>query len=62
MDDLYVSGIPWNSDDMVTFGQAIREGFLEVCSGDVAKLLGRPPRSVRQMIADNVDMLRGAAG
>ena len=62
VDDLYVSGIPWNSDDMVTFGQAIREGFLEVCSGDVAKLLGRPPRSVRQMIADNVDMLRGAAG
>jgi NAD(P)H dehydrogenase (quinone) len=32
VDDLSVAGIPWNSDDMVTFGQAIREGFLEVCS------------------------------
>lgn len=62
VDDQSVSGIPWNSDDMVTFGQAIREGFLEVCSGDVECLLGRPPRSVRQMIEDNAEMLRAAAG
>lgn len=61
VDDQYVSGIPWNSDDMVSFGRAIREGFLEICSGDAARLLGRPPRSVRQMIAENVEMLRGAA-
>ncbi len=62
VDDQSVSGIPWNSDDMVTFGQAIREGFLEVCSGDVERLLGRPPRSVRQMIEENAEMLRAAAG
>ncbi|WP_374531933.1 SDR family oxidoreductase [Novosphingobium sp.] len=62
VDDQYVSGIPWNSDDMVTFGQAIREGFLEICSGDVERLLGRPPRSVRQIIEDNAAMLKGAAG
>lgn len=62
VDNLEVGGIPWNSDDMVTFGAAIREGFLEVCSGDVERLLGRPPRSVRAMIEANADMLRGAAG
>lgn len=62
VDDHYVGGIPWNSDDMVTFGQAIREGFLEMCSTDVETLTGRPARSVRQMIEENVGMLRAAAG
>ncbi len=62
VDDQYVGGIPWNSDDMITFGRAIREGFLEVCSNDVEKLTGRPARSVRQMIEENADMLRSAAG
>ncbi len=61
VDDQTVGGLPWNSDDMVTFGQAIREGFLEICSGDVEKLTGSPARSVRQMIEENVDFLRGAA-
>lgn len=61
VDDQTVGGLPWNSDDMVTFGQAIREGFLEICSGDVEKLTGRPARSVRQMIEENVGFLRGAA-
>lgn len=61
VDDQTVGGLPWNSDDMVTFGQAIREGFLGICSGDVEKLTGRPARSVRQMIEENVDFLRGAA-
>lgn len=58
VDDLEVGGIPWNSDDMVTFGQAIREGFLELCTDDVERLTGRKARSVRQMIEDNVEMLR----
>lgn len=62
VDDHYVGGIPWNSDDMVTFGQAIREGFLEICSADVETLTDRPARSVRQMIEENVGMLRAAAG
>lgn len=61
VDDHYVGAIPWNSDDMVTFGAAIRGGFLAISSGDVERLLGRPARSVRQMIAENADMLRGAA-
>ncbi len=58
VDDQSVAGIPWNSDDMVTFGQAIREGFLEVCTDDVERLTGRKARSVRQMIEDNAQMLR----
>ncbi|NBC36580.1 NAD(P)H-binding protein [Novosphingobium sp. FSY-8] len=61
VDDQYVKGIPWNSDDMVTFGRAIREGFLAICTDDVLRLTGRPARSVRQMIEDNADMLRAAA-
>lgn len=60
VDDLEVAGIPWNSDDMVSFGRAIREGFLELCTDDVERLTGRKARSVRQMIEDNVEMLRGA--
>ena len=61
VDDQFVSGIPWNSDVMVSFGRAIREGCLAVRSGDAERLLGRPPRSVRQMIAEHADMLRAAA-
>ena len=45
---------------MVSFGRAIREGFLELCTNDVERLTGRKARSVRQMIEDNVEMLRGA--
>ena len=60
VDDQSVAGIPWNSDDMVTFGQAIREGFLEVCTDDVERLTGRKARSVRAMIEANVELLRGA--
>jgi NAD(P)H dehydrogenase (quinone) len=61
VDDQYVGGIPWNSDDMVTFGEAIRGGYLAVCSDDVEKLTGRKARSVREMIEANKDMLRAAA-
>jgi NAD(P)H dehydrogenase (quinone) len=60
IDNAEVNGIPWNSDDMVTFGAAIREGFLEVCTGDVERLTGSPARSVRQMIEENVAMLRAS--
>ncbi len=60
VDDQTVAGLPWNSDDMVTFGQAIREGFLQVCTDDVERLTGRKARSVREMIEANAEMLRGA--
>ena len=61
VDDQYVGGIPWNSDDMVSFGRAIREGFLAVCSNDVERLTGRPARSVRLLIETHAGMLRAAA-
>ncbi len=57
VDDQSVAGIPWNSDDMVTFGTAIREGFLELCTDDVERLTGRKARSVRQMIEENLELL-----
>jgi NAD(P)H dehydrogenase (quinone) len=60
VDDVSVGGIPWNSDDMVTFGQAIREGFLDICTDDVERFTGRKARSVRAMIEANVGMLRGS--
>lgn len=60
VDDQSVAGIPWNSDDMVTFGQAIRGGFLEIVSDDVERLTGHKAGSVRSMIEQNVAMLRNA--
>jgi NAD(P)H dehydrogenase (quinone) len=60
VDDQSVAGIPWNSDDMVSFERAIREGWLDICTGDVEMLTGRKPRSIRQMIAGNAAMLRRA--
>jgi NAD(P)H dehydrogenase (quinone) len=60
VDDQVIAGIPWNSDDMVTFGRAIREGFLEVRTDHVEKLTGRKARSVRALIEANAEMLREA--
>jgi NAD(P)H dehydrogenase (quinone) len=60
VDDQSVAGIPWNSDDMVSFERAIREGFLDVCTDHVERLTGRRARSVREMIQSNVEVLRRA--
>ena len=60
VDDQVVAGISWNSDDMVSFEAAVRGGYFSVISDDVELLLGRPPRSVREMIEANVEMLRNA--
>ena len=61
VDDQTVAGIPWNSEDMVTFEQSIREGFLDVCTNDVEKLTGRKARSVRELIEANAEFLRKVA-
>jgi NAD(P)H dehydrogenase (quinone) len=58
VDDQSVAGIPWNSDDMVSFERAIREGFLDICTNDVERLTGRKARSVREMILANAEVLR----
>jgi len=42
--------IPWASEGMVTFGQSIREGFMDVTSDDVERITGRPPRTLRSVL------------
>ena len=41
--------IPWASEGMVTFGQSIREGFMDVESDDVERITGRTPRTLRSV-------------
>ncbi|MGZ8361125.1 MAG: NAD(P)H-binding protein [Allosphingosinicella sp.] len=61
VDDQIVAGIPWNSDDMVTFEAAVREGWFAVISDDVERLTGRAPNGLRAMFGENADLLRAAA-
>ena len=42
--------IPWASEGMVTFGQSIREGFMDVESHDVERITGRAPRTLRSVM------------
>ncbi len=49
-DDANAAPIPWSSDDMVTFEQAIREGFLDVRTDCVERLTGRPPRTLESVL------------
>jgi NAD(P)H dehydrogenase (quinone) len=41
--------IPWASEGMVTFGQSIREGFMDIESSDVERITGRKPRTLRSV-------------
>ena len=45
--------IPWSSDDMVSFGQAVREGFFDVLTDHVERLTGRKPRSLRDVMLEH---------
>ena len=49
-DDPTTAPIPWSSDDMVTFGQSIREGYFNVLSDSVERLTGRKPRTLRSVL------------
>lgn len=42
--------IPWASEGMVTFGQAIREGNFAVISDTVERITGQKPRSLRSVL------------
>lgn len=48
--------IPWASEGMVTFGQSIREGFMDIQSDDVERITGRKPRTLRSVC----EQLKGA--
>jgi NAD(P)H dehydrogenase (quinone) len=50
VDNLVVDNVPWNSDDMVSFSAAIRDGWLAVISDDVERLTGRKPRGLRELL------------
>ena len=41
--------IPWSSDDMVTFGTSIREGFFDEVTDCIERITGRPPRTLRSV-------------
>jgi NAD(P)H dehydrogenase (quinone) len=61
-DDPAKGPIPWSSDDMVTFGQAIREGYFNVISDSVEKLTGRRPRPLREVLLQYQHTWPGGAG
>ncbi|QGP81022.1 NAD(P)H-binding protein [Sphingobium sp. CAP-1] len=42
--------IPWSSDDMVTFGQSIREGYFAEKTDWVEKITGCKPKSLRDVM------------
>jgi NAD(P)H dehydrogenase (quinone) len=42
--------IPWSSDDMVTFGRSIREGFFDKLTPHVRQLTGRDPKPLREVM------------
>ncbi len=42
--------IPWASEGMVTFGQAIREGHFNLLTDDVERITGKKPRSLRSVL------------
>ena len=48
--------IPWSSDDMVTFGKSIREGYFDMVTGEVERITGKAPRSLRSVF----EQYRGA--
>jgi len=47
--------IPWASEGMVTFGQSIREGFMNIESDDVEAITGRKPRTLRSVFEQYQD-------
>jgi NAD(P)H dehydrogenase (quinone) len=42
--------IPWSSEDMVTFGRSIREGFFDIRSDSVERITGRKPIPLREIM------------
>ncbi len=42
--------IPWSSEDMVTFGASIREGYFDGVTDCVERITGKAPRSLRSVL------------
>lgn len=60
VDNLVVNNFPWNSDDMVSFEVAIRDGHFAIISDDVENLTGRKPESLSSFLRRNVEALNAA--
>lgn len=50
--------VPWNSDDMVSFEVAVRDGKFATLSNDFERLTGRRPRSLRALFELRADAFR----
>jgi NAD(P)H dehydrogenase (quinone) len=61
VDDLSVNNFPWNSDDMVSFEVAVRDGHFALISDDVERLTGRRPKSLRALLEERRDTIMAAA-
>ncbi|WP_213993091.1 NAD(P)H-binding protein [Sodalis sp. dw_96] len=48
------SPIPWCSDDMVSFGRAVREGKMAVSTDDFGNITGHKAVSLRQLIGEAI--------
>jgi NAD(P)H dehydrogenase (quinone) len=49
--DVVPSGpIPWSSDDMVTFGRSIREGYFDRLTQHVKQITGQSPKPLREVM------------
>ncbi len=44
------SPIPWVSEDMLSFCQALKEGVFDILTDDVQRLTGHPPKSLREVL------------
>lgn len=61
VDDHVVDGIPWNSDDMVSFETAIRAGHFAILTDHMKRLTGREPRSLRTLFEARFGVSAGSA-
>jgi NAD(P)H dehydrogenase (quinone) len=44
------SPIPWVSEDMLSFCQALKEGVFDIVTDDVRRLTGHAPKSLREVL------------
>ena len=56
---MYTKGVGTSSiGDIVTYEIGVREGYFAIQSNDVEKILGRPPKSLREIFAAHPEVLR----
>lgn len=60
VDGHVASNFPWNSEDMVSFDVATRDGHFAIISDDVERLTGRKPRTLRSLLEADIDKLLAA--